>query len=637
MTVLTALKAHYDRLADRGEVPAFGYSMEGIGFALILSPEGEVVGNKDLRNPSDKKKLVAQQRPVPQSFKRPGVTPRSFFLWDKSQLVLGLGTDKAAGGRARFDGHLAAFRELHLRLLAGTDDEGLLAFRRFVERWSPDDFAPPLFDDEMLDQNLAFMLKDDVDGNGRPRFIHDRPAARLIWERQVAEAAGLEEMCLVTGHVAPVARLHPAIKGVWGAQTSGASLVSFNLDAFESYGKAQGANAPVSEAAAFGYGTALNTLLARDSRNRVQVADTSTVFWADAAVVGETAARNAEVFVHDRLAPPPPPETGEKTADERKRLAKEKRADQGETARLRDLALVPAGQGRALSGNAPDLRPDTRFYILGLAPNSARLSVRFWHDTTLGSLRDCLDRHGKDLAIDPPAWRSPPSVQALLYETALQRKAENIPKQLGGEVMRAILTGGRYPRSLLAAAILRIRADGEISGRRAAICKACIARDFRKGFEKEDVPVGLDRTQQNPAYRLGRLFAVLEGVQRAALGKVNATIRDRYFGAASATPSSVFPLLLRGANHHLSVLRKKNDTGRLAVWFEGEIGAILADLNMDLPRHLRLEDQGRFAVGYYHQRYAAKAPAGAAETVETVETVETEAPDDTTETRDEEN
>ena len=632
MTVLTALKAHYDRLADRGEVPAFGYSTEGIGFALVLGPEGEVVGTKDLRNPSDKKKQVPRQMAVPQSFKRPGVTPRSFFLWDKSQLVLGLGTDKAAGGRARFDGHLAAFRELHRRLLAGTTDEGLLAVRRFVERWNPDDFGPPLFDDGMLDQNLAFMLRGDVDDNRHPRFVHDRPAARLVWERQVADAAGSDEMCLVTGHVAPVARLHPAIKGVWGAQTSGASLVSFHLDASKSYGRTQGANAPVSEAAGFGYGTALNALLARDSRNRVQIADASTVFWADAAGVGETAARNAEIFVHDQFRPPAPPETGEKTADERKRLAKEKRADQGETARLRDLALVPASRGRAPGEGAPDLCPDTRFYILGLAPNGARLSVRFWHDTTLGSLRDCLDRHAEDLAIDPPAWRSPPSVQALLYETALQRKAENIPKQLGGEVMRAILTDGRYPRSLLAAVILRIRADGEISGRRAAICKACIARDFRKGFDKEDVPVDLDRKQQNPAYRLGRLFAVLENLQRAALGRgVNATIRDRYFGAASATPSSVFPLLLRGANHHLSVLRKKTDTGGLAVWFEREIGDILADLEMDLPRHLRLEDQGRFAVGYYHQRHTTKAPAGAAEAVEP------DAPDDTIESPDEEN
>jgi CRISPR-associated protein Csd1 len=218
---------------------------------------------------------------------------------------------------------------------------------------------------------------------------------------------------------------------------------------------------------------------------------------------------------------------------------------------------------------------------------------------------------------------------------AVQEKAENIPPLLGGEVMRAILTGDRYPRTLLAAVIQRLRAGEPVNGARAALCRAVIQRDLRKRpaqdgcadtrtagtrtadtrtadtRKKEEVPVALDRAQTNAAYRMGRLFAVLENVQRSALGRVNASIRDRYFGAASATPASVFPLLLRGSTHHLSVLRKNSGTGGLAVWFEREIGEIMDGLPMDLPRHLTLENQGRFAVGYYHQRNARKPAADA--------------------------
>lgn len=586
MTILPALNAYYDRLAGRGEVPPFGYSTEGISFALVLAPDGTVVEVKDLRTPAGRKPTP---RPVtvPQSFKRPGTTPRSFFLWDNTKFVLGLGVDKATGDRIRFDAHHSAFRDRHRELLSGSNDEGLVALLRFLEGWISDTFDPPLFDDEMLDQNLAFILDGDRQDDGRPRFLHDRPAARRIWEMQAAEASGAVQTCLVTGNAAPAARLHPSIRGVLGAQPMGASLVSFNLDAFTSYGKEQGANAPVSEAAAFAYGTALNALLARDSRKRTQIGDATTVFWAEASHGHEPAAQTAEDLLAQLLAPPPPDDTQE-------------------ARRIRDV-LAMVKQGRAVSDIDPSLDADTRFFILGLAPNSARLAVRFWHQDRFGDLVARIGEHWRDLDVAPYPWRTAPSAWALLLETALQRKAENIPPLLGGELMRAILTGGRYPRSLLSAVLLRIRADGAVTGERAAICKACLCRDARMGFEKEDVPVGLNRDEKNPAYRLGRLFAVLENVQRSALGRINATIRDRYFGAASATPASVFPFLLRNANHHLAVLRKKNGTGGLAYWFEAEIGQILNGIDMDFPRSLRIQDQGRFAVGYYHQRATRKA------------------------------
>lgn len=593
MTILAALNRQYDRLADRGEAPPYGYSTEGIGFCLVLRPDGSVARLVDLRDASQKKRPPAPLA-VPASFKRPGVTPRAFFLWDNSKFVLGLGHDKDGTTLLSYPQHQAAFRDRHVAALSGGDDPGLLALLAFVQGWRPEHFPDdPLWRD-MLDQNIVFALADDFASR---RFIHDRPAARLLWQRELAAAAGDARMCLVTGETAPVARLHPAIKGVWGAQSSGASLVSFNLDAFGSYGKEQGANAPVSEAAAFGYGTALNILLGRGSRQRVQVGDASVVFWADASRVGEARAARAEALAGGLL-------TRYADDDEEEDAAP---GDGQEAARLRDT-LDQVAQGRPLAELAPDLDPATRFYILALAPNAARLSVRFWLETSLGPFVDALAWHWRDLRLDPPAWKGGrPGVQALLRQTAVQDKPENIPAHLGGEVLRAILTGGRYPRSLLSLVLQRIRADGDIRPARVALCKACLVRDLRLKkppltCSTEDPYVSLDRAIQDPAYRLGRLFAVLESIQYSALGRVNASIRDRYFGAASATPASVFPLLLRGANHHLSVLRKDARTRGLASWFEGQIAEILDALRPDLPRHFGLEDQGRFVVGYYHQR-----------------------------------
>lgn len=208
---------------------------------------------------------------------------------------------------------------------------------------------------------------------------------------------------------------------------------------------------------------------------------------------------------------------------------------------------------------------------------------------------------------------------ALLYPTALQEKRENIHPLPGGELMRAILTGHVYPRLLLSAVLQRIRAGDPINGRRSAICKAWLTGNARLFAENptdipEDYLVSLNTEEKDPAYRLGRLFAVLEHIQYRALGSVNAGVRDRYFGTASASSAGVFPLLLRGSNHHLSVLRKKPDTKRLAAWFEGEIGDIMNELPMNLPRHFGLEDQGRFVVGHHHQRFAAKSDKSTAQT-----------------------
>ena len=450
----------------------------------------------------------------------------------------------------------------------------------FLRSWQPTGYRAIPHAEDMFAANANVVFR--LDG-GERQFLHERPAARTVWVNHL-ERGGSDGLCLVTGGHGSVARLHPAVKGVRGAQSSGASIVSFNLNAFESFGKSQGANAPVSERAAFAYTAALNTLLAHGSRQRIQIGDTTTVFWAEAI---DRQQSEAAEDLFSMLAEPP--------------------TDEQEAARVRDK-LQAITEGQPLAEAAPDVREDTRFYVLGLAPNAARLSIRFWYAETIGALAERIVQHWRDLQLEPAPWTSPPPVWRLLCETAPQRKAENIPPTLSGALMRAILTGVPYPRSLLAAVVSRMRADKDINGTRAAICKAVMARNHRLGFEKETAPVSLNPDETNPAYRLGRLFAVYESLQRSALVHVNTTVKDRYFGAASATPASVFPLLERNSAHHLSSLRK-SDKGGLAHWFDTEIDAILAGVDTAFPRSFGIEDQGRFALGYHHQRAQRKRNA----------------------------
>ncbi len=577
MTVLQALCGYYDRMAARGEVEPPGYSREKIGFVLVLAADGTVVDKEDLREKSGRN-LVPRLLVVPAAIKRTaGIAPN--LLWDKSAYVLG----RTAGAGRRTAGEHAAFRKRHLDLLEGTTDPGLLALRRFLEAWEPARFDAPPFVPDMLDANLVFRL------DGDRVLLHERDAARALVAGR-AGRGGTPRLCLVTGRLAPPVVLHPAIKHVAGAQSSGASLVSFNQESFTSYGQVQGEGAPTSQEAAFRYGAALNRMLTPGSANRLPrpVGDTTIVFWADASGADDTPARNAEAAFAALFDPTPPPEA---PAD-----------DAAETSALRE-AVQQLAAGRPVENLFPRVDPGVRFHVLGLAPNAARLSVRFWLSDSFSAFATALGAHYHDLAITPSPWHAtPPSVARLLVKTtAVQEKFDNIPPLLAGEALRAILTGAPYPQSLFAAAIMRLRAgDDAASGWHAAALRAVLAREARLLHRKEEPPVSLDRDCPNAAYQLGRLFALLEAAQWMALNTVNATIRDRYFGAASATPASVFPLLLRGVQNHLAKLRKEK-TG-FAIWIEHEIEDVVDRLPPSLPRALKLEDQGRFAIGYYHQR-----------------------------------
>ena len=580
MTILQALVGHYGRLVANGEAPGYGYSLEPVSFAIVLSTDGELVDVMDLRDTSGRTPRPSR-RLVPRPTIR-SVNIASNFLWDKTAYVFGVVPDEDTRVPIpAIRGEHTDFKQLHLRLLAGVNDVGLNALHTFLETWRAESYGNLRYASDMVGTNIVFRL------DGEQGFIHDRPNARRVWQDHLAGQDGPKGHCLVTGEHARLQRLHPKIKGVRGAQSSGAPIVSFNLDAFESFDRKQGNNAPVSEQAAFAYTTALNTLLARNSDRRIQIGDTTTVFWAEALGDDTSAAAAEDLF--SILADPPTPTDAEEAVEVADKLA-------------------AVSKGRPLADVEPNVNEDTRFFVLGLVPNAARLSVRFWHQDTIGAIARRIGEHWRDLRLEPAPWTVRPAMWHLLLETAAQRKADNIPPTLGGALMRAILTGGRYPHSLLAAVVARMRADKDINGRRVAICKACLVRDHRLGFEDEDVSMSLDPNETNPAYRLGRLFAVYEGVQRAALGKVNASIKDLYFGAASSTPASVFPRLERNSANHLASLRK-GDKGGLAHWFEREIDSIVGGLNTAFPRSLHLEEQGRFAIGYHHQRATKRSPS----------------------------
>lgn len=579
--ILSALNDYYYRLMDREAegIAPFGYSQEKISFALVLSEHGELVDVQDIRDTSGKKPR-ARSLTVPQPEKRTSGI-KSNFLWDKSSYVLGVATKDGD----RVVAEHQAFKELHEEVLSGGAVPSLVAVRQFLRSWSPDQFTESrMFNDDMLDANFVFRI------DGAREYVHEVPAAMAIRARMLEGSAGKQGLCLVSGEEQPLARLHPVIKGVNGAQSSGASIVSFNLDAFASYRKSQGDNAPISEQVAFAYTTVLNYLLRRDedNRQRFQIGDTTVVFWAQAKELSQ--AHSAEMLFGEFFQP--------STA-----------TDTSETSKLHS-ALDLVAKGRPLNELDPELEPDTEIFVLGLAPNASRLSIRFWERGSLQVFAERLGQHYEDLRLNPLPWKTEPAIWRLLHETVPHRegsrpKSEDIQPLLAGEIARAVLTGRRYPRSLLSNLIMRMRADGDISSLRVAMCKGVLARDRRsgvKGIDKE-VPVSLETNNTDPGYLLGRLFATLENIQQQALGRdVNATIRDRYYGAASATPASIFPVLIRNAQHHLGKLRK--DKTGAAINLEKLLGEIVDLLGSSFPRSLRIEAQGRFAIGYYHQSQA---------------------------------
>lgn len=562
--IIQALNEHYERLKGMpGEkVPLRGFSREKVQFEFVLNASGQLLQVNDLRDEKRAPKLLV----VPEAVKR-AVNIAANFLCDSTGYVLGRDSDekeKSLRDSKRIRKTFQEFKRLHHEIGDDLDDAGMRAVLRFVDKWNPDDLESspcwPLWKD-LAGTKIVFRL------DGDREYVHERPAIEKAWlEHCRARPSDYRARCLATGQQGPIARLHSSIKGVQNAQPSGANIISYNLPAFCSYGKEQSFNGPVSEQAMFNYTTALNHLLRKESRQRVQIGDATTVFWAE----GETPVLG---FLKDILDP------------------HEGSQDVGGVRQF--LEALRDGKNADLRGTG-----SLKFYILGLAPNAGRLSIRFWHVSTVEDVTRRLSRHFQDLRITrdfPDKQPDCPGMWQLLHVTAPRGQSENISPLLAGAVVRSILTGAEYPRILLTATIERIRAEREIGYFRAALIKAYLVRKNRiQRLGMKEVNMSLDKGQSDTGYLLGRLFAVLEKAQKDAIPGANTTVRDRFYSSASATPSVVFPQLMRLAQHHI----QKSSFGGYLDRMIGEI----ADSVERFPSHLSLDAQGMFALGYYHQK-----------------------------------
>jgi CRISPR-associated protein Csd1 len=561
--ILQALNVYYNRLREDPEsgIALPGFAPQKISFAVVINREGRLMEIQDIRDTSGKK-----PRPIavmlPEAVIRT-VGVASNFMWDNTGYVLGL-DNKGKPERTRecFE----AFRKLHHEIGDGSKDAGMIAMLSFLDSWKPSKPPKSLDWEEIVGSNLVFRLARDRG------FVHQRPAIVAVWGKRKTTATALKRTCLVTGENAPIAPLHAKIKGVKDAQSTGAAIISFNLDAFRSFGKDQNYNAPVGEQAAFAYTTALNHLLRFESKQKLQIGDATTVFWTEGAS-----------FVEDYLG---------YILDPRQDAA----VSAAEAKKIADYLKA------VRSGKMPDLIKDgsMQFHILGLAPNASRLAVRFWYTDSVEAFSRHLGRHFADLHIAKEFDNQVdyPGIWQLLIETAPLRKSDNINPKLAGALMRSILQPVPYPAFLLAAVIDRIRADHNVNYYRAALIKAVL----RRNHAREDIAMALDEESKDVAYRLGRLFAVLEKAQKDVMPELNATIKDRFFSSASATPRVVFPQLVRLSQHHLA----KDDNRGRKINRDKLIQAILDGIEADkgFPAHLTLEDQGMFTLGYYHQRKA---------------------------------
>lgn len=562
--ILQALCQLYGDLVSRGEISPPGWSPCKVGHALCLDSGGnvtQIVPLTDVTEKGDKKTQVNRTMILPAAVKRTvGVAPN--FLFDNSGYIFGVdGKGKPKRSRECFD----ACAKLHNKLLDGIDAEEARAIKAFFEKWDP----------ERSDENEAFAsAKEELLKGGNivfrinGVFAQDVPEIARVWQDHYDGAEGERIRCLVTGEEDALESVHPAIKGVIGAQSSGAAIVSFNAPAFSSFGKLQGANAPVGKKAAFAYTAALNRLLA-DRENVAHIGDATVVCWAKGGAPQYRGFSRAALFGGDV------PEG--MTQDDLRASVK----------RLAD----------GLPCKEFGLEPGTEFYILGLSPNAARLSVRFFLCSSFGELMKNVNAHHERLEIKGQKYPLTP-LWALLKETVNPNSKDKSPSPvLAGSAARAVFSGSPYPAALMEATQLRIRAERDITPGKAAIIKAYYLKNENPKCPKEVLQVSLNENSANAPYVMGRLFAVYESVQQSANPGINATVRDKYFNSAAATPAVVFSVMNNLYQKHL----RKLDAG-LRVYYEKQVGELMGVLGETLPARLSLPEQASFQLGYYHQK-----------------------------------
>jgi CRISPR-associated protein Csd1 len=555
--ILQALYEYYQRKAAiSDDVASEGFEWKEIPFVIVINDNGELV---NIQNTTEKigKKKIAKSFLVPKAEKRT-VGIKANLLWDNSEYALGVNKNEKSVLR-----HTNFIERIDKELVHLKNNIEVIALKKFIAN-NPLNQLENYYDSETVNEilteipNVIFKLAGS-NSSSICAAVNDK-----IFEKRIDES---DDFCIISGTKVKTARLHSAIKGVRNAQTSGAALVSYNLDSFCSYGKKQNFNAPIGSTAADAYVKALNLLLGKGSNSKIYIGDTSAVFWSDK----KTDFENDFVwFFADPQKDDP---------------------DKG--------SLVVKSAFESLYSGKYNNENENNFYILGLAPNAARISVRFWRFGKISEFTEKIKMHFDDMSIIHSDKDSDYlSLNSVLRSVVLEYKTENIPPNMAGKVVEAVLDGSIYPTTFFYQCIRRIRSEQTVTFKRAAVAKAYLNRYNRLNNKSKELKMSLDKENNNPAYRLGRLFALLEKIQEDAQPGINATIRDRYYSSASSSPATVFPILLKLKNHHLA---KMDNPGR-KINYEKQIGEVMNGIDPRLPSHLPLHEQGYFAVGYYHQR-----------------------------------
>lgn len=562
--IIEALNKYYEMHAK--DLPAYGYSEQKVHFCLVLNLKGDLVDIQEVREIGLKNKSVPKTFTLPFAGKRAN-NINANFLWDNTTYVLGRENRKDGETKPKeySDERHEAFKKLHKEVIGQNSDKGLQSVINFLNKWNPEKLEEnKIFKKmwgEMANANLIFRV------DGEHEFIHEKAAAKILWSRycqQQQEESSDKSFCLVSGENTKIARLHPAIKGIKGAQPTGANIVSFNAVSFESYGKEQGLNSPISGQIAFNYTTAINKMLCFDSKQKVNIGSMTIVFWS---------------------------EKDSKINDLFREMFEKSQEGVSETELKRFMNAVREGKKYELEVNG-----DSKFFILGMSPNASRIAIKLWYSGTVKEIGDKIKQHYEDIGIKKQYDNEEdyPNMWWLLSSTTRGRKIGDIKPNLPEAYLKAILENGIYPYSIFMGVLGRVRAGDNIDYYRASVIKGFLNRNkriYRKNYK--EVSMVLDTKNESPGYLLGRAFAVLEKIQKDAIGKES--IKERFYGSASSTPGNVFPILFKLSQHHLQKLEGTK------VYYEKIMQEIMSQIK-NFPKHLNPDEQGLFVVGYYHQK-----------------------------------
>lgn len=590
--IIQCLNNYYNLLKNDPEIEISlsGFSVAKANFVVKISLDGSLLDIVELGE--GKKRFIEVQ--VPEQKKRSsGIFP--YFLCDNFKYAFGWDFDPKKN--KILDKNFQAFKELNLGILNTVNSIKSKAMRNYLQNWD----CKTVLEHPAIQKQLEVLSK-IKSGNvifkldGERGYIHDDPDILNAWQIFFEESlkGTRKSQCLVSGIDSFIEKTHPNIKGVRDANSTGAALVGFNADSFVSYNKKQGDNAPISKEVAFAYTTVLNYMLNTNADyQKVQIGDATTVFWA------EDTSGECENLLGSLV---------EDYQEEKEDSKKKKKPD--DKKRIHDsknTQFVKDSLEQLRAGKPIEEKKDVNFYILGLSPNNARLSVRYWQKDTFGNTINHIWQHYKDCEIVKFENENRlPTIRRLLYETISENATvKKSAPALSTGIMKSVFRGVAYPYALYTSILGRIRTDKKINHLRCGFIKGYLIRNTRKNKNIEGeamITMALNEENSNIAYRLGRLFAVLEKAQGDAFrlesgNEINSTIKDKYFGSASTSPRYVFPVLIKLSRHHISKFKQTS----WKVKTEQRIQEILETVP-EIPAYLNSEEQGMFILGYYHQR-----------------------------------